>query len=111
VQQPDATVIWTDPTGRTYTTMPGSKLFFPTWNTTTTELAPMAQPPPDPDRLAKMPKRRRTRAAEHAARIKAERQANAAERALTQQRIAHIRTQAEPAETPPTDYGNDPPPF
>jgi hypothetical protein len=65
-----------------------------------------------------MPKRRRTRAAEHAARIKAERKANAAEReadaaerTLTQQRIAHIRAQGEPAETPPTDYGNDPPPF
>jgi uncharacterized protein DUF222 len=111
VQQPDATVIWTDPTGRSFTTMPGSRLFFPTWNTTTAELPPMAQPPPDPDRLAKMPKRRRTRAAERAARIKAEREANATQRALDRQRIANARARGEPAETPPTDYGNDPPPF
>jgi hypothetical protein len=71
----------------------------------------MAQPPPDPDRLAKMPKRRRTRAAERAARIKAEREANAIQRALVRQRAADIRTHREKAETPPTDYGNDPPPF
>ncbi|WP_164478721.1 HNH endonuclease signature motif containing protein, partial [Mycolicibacterium stellerae] len=30
-QLPDATVIWTAPSGKTYTTQPGSRLFFPTW--------------------------------------------------------------------------------
>ncbi|VEG55544.1 protein of uncharacterised function DUF222 [Mycolicibacterium aurum] len=104
VQRPDGAVVWTDPTGRSYTTMPGSRLFFPSWGTTTAELPPLAVPPPDPDRLAKMPRRRRTRAAENAARIKAERDANAARRAREE------RPAAERQQGPP-DYGNDPPPF
>ncbi|VEG51957.1 protein of uncharacterised function DUF222 [Mycolicibacterium aurum] len=103
-QLPDGTVIWTDPTGRSYTTMPGSRLFFPSWNVTTAELPPMAAPPPDPDRLVKMPKRRRTRAAENAARITAEREANAIQREVE-------KRPANPGAEPPPDYGNDPPPF
>ena len=39
-QLPDGTVIWTAPSGKTYTTHPGSRLFFPTWNVTTAELPP-----------------------------------------------------------------------
>jgi hypothetical protein len=66
----------------------------------------MAQPPPDPGRIAKMPRRRRTRAAENAARIKVEREANAVQRVLEQQRVA-----AGSDEKPPPDYGSDPPPF
>jgi hypothetical protein len=80
--------------------MPGSRLYFPAWDTTTADLPPLAQPPPDRDRLAKMPKRRRTRAAEYAARITAEREANATE----------IRARRAPAEHP-RDCGNAPPPF
>lgn len=77
VQLPDGTVIWTAPSGHTYTTHPGSKLFFE-WDTTTANLPPPPDiPPPTPDRAAKMPKRRRTRAAEFAARIRAERARNA----------------------------------
>ncbi|WP_422742402.1 DUF222 domain-containing protein [Mycobacterium sp. WMMD1722] len=79
-QLPDGTVLWTSPTGQRYTTVPGSRLFFPAWNTTTTELPPLTKPPPEPDRTAKMPKRRRTRAAEHTARITAERAQNATAR-------------------------------
>jgi hypothetical protein len=101
-QLPDATVIWTTPAGQRYTTMPGSRLFFPAWDTTTAALPPMALPPPDPGRTAKMPRRRRTRAAENATRIKAERNANAIQRARGQELAAA-------AEQP--DYGNDPPPF
>lgn len=41
IQQPDATIIWTAPTGHTYTTTPASKLWFPSWNTTT---APLPDP-------------------------------------------------------------------
>ena len=37
-QLPDATVIWTAPSGATFTTHPGSRLLFPTWNVTTAEL-------------------------------------------------------------------------
>jgi hypothetical protein len=80
-QLPDGTVIWTTPAGQRYTTVPGSRLFFPGWDTSTAELPPLAQPPPGSDRSAKIPKRRRTRAAEEAARIKAERDDNAAHRA------------------------------
>ncbi|KWX67842.1 HNH endonuclease signature motif containing protein [Mycobacterium sp. NAZ190054] len=101
-QLPDGTVIWTTPAGQTYTTTPGSRLFFPAWNTTTAELPPMTQPPPGSGRDVQMPRRRRTRAADRAARIKAERDDNAARRAFEQQ--PH-----EPQ--PPPDYGDDPPPF
>ncbi len=77
VQLPDGTVIWTSPSGRTYTTKPGSRLFFPNWDTTTADLPP---PPkteaPSASRTLLMPRRRRTRAAEYAARIKAERTEN-----------------------------------
>ena len=38
-QHPDGTIIWTAPTGHTYTTRPTSQLVFPDWNTTT-------EPPP-----------------------------------------------------------------
>lgn len=77
VQLPDGTVIWTSPSGREYTTRPGSRVFFPTWDTTTADL-----PPPPTlqqttcDRGVMMPLRRRSRAADYAARIKAERARN-----------------------------------
>ena len=78
VQLPDATVIWSAPTGKTYTTKPGSRLFFPHWNTTTAELPPTTGPPPATtgDRGQMMPRRHRTRAADVAARIKTERALN-----------------------------------
>jgi hypothetical protein len=76
-QRPDATVIWTAPDGRTYTTRPGSRLFFPAWDVTTAGLPPpAANAPPGPDRSVMMPRRRRTRAADEKARIKAERARN-----------------------------------
>lgn len=34
----DGTVVWTAPTGRTYTTHPGCRSFFPDWDTTATDL-------------------------------------------------------------------------
>ncbi len=74
-QLPDGTVVWTSPSGTTYTTQPGSRLFFPTWNVTTAALPPPATDPPPPtgDRTLMMPRRQRTRAADHTARIKTER--------------------------------------
>ena len=101
-QLPDGTVIWTTSAGRSYTTTPGSRLFFPSWDITTAELPPMVAPPPDLDRLERMPRRKHTRAADRAARIKEERAANAAQRAAEQQ---------PPPRQPPPDYGDDPPPF
>lgn len=84
-QLPDGTVIWTTPAGQTYITTPGSRLFFPTWNTTTAGLPPMSQPPPGSGRDVQMPKRQRTRNADRAARIKAEREHNAVDRVIEQQ--------------------------
>jgi Domain of unknown function (DUF222) len=79
VQLPDGTVIWTSPSGRKYITKPGSRLFFETWDTTTTDLPPPVMVVPNPgDRGVMMPRRRRTRAAEYAAWIKAERARNEA---------------------------------
>jgi hypothetical protein len=77
-QLPDGTVIWTAPSGATYTTQPGSRLLFPTWNVTTAELPPpQTQPPPDAgNRGLKMPRRKRTRAADIAAAIQTERELN-----------------------------------
>ncbi|WP_235733947.1 DUF222 domain-containing protein [Mycolicibacterium austroafricanum] len=112
-QLPDGTVAWSTRAGQHHTTVPGSRLFFPCWDITTAKLPPLAAPRPDPDRLAKMPKRRRTRAADQAARIKAEREHNAHERALEVEHAAAVE-QARRAGLPPPappDYGNDPPPF
>jgi hypothetical protein len=77
-QLPDGTVIWTAPSGATFTTQPGSRLLFPTWNVTTAELPPpQTQPPPDDrHRALMMPRRKQTRAADIAAAIQAERALN-----------------------------------
>ncbi|AFM16775.1 protein of unknown function DUF222 [Mycolicibacterium chubuense NBB4] len=81
-QSPDGTVTWTSPSGRAYVTKPGSHLFFPTLNTAAADLPPPPPiPPPRPARAVKIPKRRRLRSAEVAARIKAER-ARGPERAV-----------------------------
>jgi hypothetical protein len=76
-QLPDGTVIWTAPTGSTYKTRPGSRIFFPSWDSTTAGL------PPPPARAAgtatkglMMPTRRRTRAADRARRIREHRALN-----------------------------------
>lgn len=82
-QLPDGTVVWTAPSGRKYTTKPGSQLFFPNWDTTTANIPPpRAGMPTGASRGAMMPKRRRTRTAEDAARIAAERAANQVKQAL-----------------------------
>lgn len=79
IQLPDGTVIWISPSGRKYITKPGSRLFFETWDTTTADLPPPSIVVPNTgDRSLMMPRRRRTRAAEHAAWVKAERVRNEA---------------------------------
>jgi hypothetical protein len=73
-QLPDGTIIWTAPTGRTYTTYPGSRVSFPEWNVTTAELpAPPSDPAAASHRGLQMPLRARTRAADRAQRIKSRR--------------------------------------
>lgn len=77
VQLPDGTVTWTAPSGLTYTTRPGSRIFFPAWNTTTAELPHTLSPTTTiGDRGVMMPQRRRTRAAERVHRITCERALN-----------------------------------
>ena len=79
IQLPDGTVIWISPSGRKYVTKPGSRLFFETWDTTTADLPPPPIAVPNTgDRSLMMPRRRRTRAAEYAAWVKAERARNEA---------------------------------
>jgi hypothetical protein len=74
-QHPDGTIVWTSPTGHTYTTQPGSRLLIPRWNVTTATLPPpVGQPPPTIGIM--MPTRRKTRAAQRASRIAAERKLN-----------------------------------
>jgi hypothetical protein len=77
VQHPDGTIIWTTPTGRTYTTRPGSALLFPTVNTTSAPIDLPAQAPTGADKIRTMPARRkRNRAKIIGYRIKAERALN-----------------------------------
>jgi hypothetical protein len=79
-QHPDGTIVFTSPSGRTYTTTPGGALFFPQLATPTETLTVAhADPPPDnPGRTLMMPTRQRTRAAERTARIAWERGLNEA---------------------------------
>ena len=76
-QQPDGTIAWTAPTGHTYTTRPGARLYFPGWDTDTGALPPIAADAPTPvNRSLKMPRRRRTREADRAQRIRTRRAQN-----------------------------------
>jgi hypothetical protein len=88
-QLPDGTVVWTAPTGRTYSTKPGGSLFFPTLATPTGEasIRKLATEPAE-GRGLMMPRRKRTRAQEQQDRITAERRINEA-------RIAEDRRQYE----------------
>jgi hypothetical protein len=91
VQKPDGTIILTTPTGHTYTSIPTSRLLFPTVNTTSAPIppgkpTPRAPKPRAPDRTAKMPKRKRTKAKDRAYRIAAERALNDAHVAEREQR-------------------------
>ncbi|MGV0875508.1 hypothetical protein ABQF13_25320, partial [Mycolicibacterium sp. XJ879] len=66
----------------TYRTYPMSRVLFPNWDTTTADLPPPANaPPPSAQRALKMPRRRRTRAADNQTRINTERELNQREAA------------------------------
>jgi hypothetical protein len=120
-QDPDGTVVITNPSGLSYTTKPFSQLLFPQWNTTTPPPpGEQAAAPTGPGRHLMMPTRRHTRAQSRIARITAERRLNATERALDAERSTAAPPRAvdrrpSPYEFPPAgyipDYGNDPPPF
>ena len=123
-QYPDGTVIWTSPTGHTYTTHPGSRLLFPTLCRPTATLW-TADPPTitaNHNRGLAMPRRRHTRAHNRTRAITTERQRNAEQRAhhpntttTGQPPRNPIPYQHIPYQSPSgwhePDYGNDPPPF
>jgi Domain of unknown function (DUF222) len=79
-QFPDGTIAWTAPTGRTYTTKPGGSSFFPqlAQPSGTLNSSPSGPAPPGAGRGLAMPTRRRTRAADRAARVEWERGINRA---------------------------------
>jgi hypothetical protein len=78
-QLPDGTVIWTAPTGHTYTTTPEGAAFFPALGTSTGPLLiPGHTGAPGDARGLMMPRRKRTRAKDRQYRIAAERRINEA---------------------------------
>lgn len=74
-QYPDGTIVWTAPTGKTYVTYPGSRILFPTWDTTTSRVR-VRPPASTREHGLMMPTRRRTRAADRSYRISCERALN-----------------------------------
>ncbi|WP_328357875.1 DUF222 domain-containing protein [Mycobacterium sp. NBC_00419] len=76
IQFPDGTVEWTSPTGNTYVTHPGSRVFFPQWDVTTSPLPPPKEADPSHARTLMMPTRRRTRAQDRARYVRRERALN-----------------------------------
>jgi hypothetical protein len=77
IQAPDGTVVWTTPTGHSYTTTPHGAHWFPALGEPTG--TPELQPPHAAlGRELKMPRRTHTRTQEHAARVHAERTENQA---------------------------------
>lgn len=99
-QQPDGTVIWTAPSGQTYTTTPTGSIFFPIFAAPTGKLLlPSRHPAPDAVRGVMMPRRKRTRAAEHRYRITWERRIN--EERLAQEHHKHAAERVRNDEPPP----------
>ncbi|OBG16524.1 HNH endonuclease [Mycolicibacterium celeriflavum] len=79
VQHPDGTVEWVAPSGQAYTTRPGSELLFPTLCRPTAPVVVNRSPDDhldDAARSLKTPRRKRTRAQNHARAIEDERRAN-----------------------------------
>ncbi|BBX83110.1 HNH endonuclease signature motif containing protein [Mycolicibacterium aubagnense] len=105
-QQPDGTIVWTAPTGHTYTSVPESRILFPDKITDT----PLPNPPPEvadldtppaPGRGIMMPTRRRTRAHDLAQQIAYERALNEADlhaAAAAQEAAARRRKEREERE-------------
>ncbi|MBW0012219.1 MAG: hypothetical protein JO059_03470, partial [Mycobacterium sp.] len=108
-QLPDGTLIFTSPAGQTYVTTPGSALLFPSLCHAVGGIpTPEADPPADncAQRSAMMPKRRRTRTQNRAARIATERRQN------REARLARrVKRPSYFGPAPPPTHDDDPPPF
>jgi hypothetical protein len=99
-QLANGTIEWTAPSGHTYATKPAGALFFPALANPTGELKlPTAGETPSAARGLMMPARRRTRAAERATRIAAERRIN--EQRLAEDLRKHAAWRAARYEPPP----------
>ncbi|OBI84559.1 HNH endonuclease signature motif containing protein, partial [Mycobacterium sp. E740] len=98
-QRADGSVIWTAPSGRTYVTHPGSRFFYPDWDTTTAAVPAVVRPVDAPHKGVMMPRRRRTRAEDRRRRIARERTLNALDR-----RQSAVPPATEPCRPPPGDY-------
>ncbi|WP_207569321.1 HNH endonuclease signature motif containing protein, partial [Mycolicibacterium moriokaense] len=121
-QLPDGTVTWTSPQGQTYTTHPGSRLWFPSLCRPTAPLTttnPDAPATSEAARRLAMPRRSATRAQNRAKTIDTQRAHNHA--AIQAQARAHDQ-QADKTRTrwgvndyfpptPPPPDPHDPPPF
>jgi hypothetical protein len=109
-QLPDGTVIWRAPSGHTYVTTPGSAWLFPQLCVTTGDLVmPTVERrcEPDGDRTLRIPKRRHTRAENHARYVAAERSQN--RRARETRRAARESRLVPKVSSAAAD--DDPPPF
>ncbi|OBI52460.1 HNH endonuclease signature motif containing protein [Mycobacterium sp. E787] len=106
-QLPDGTLVLTSPAGQTYVTTPGSALLFPALCVPTGAMPPAETPAQKPcaERTAMMPKRRRTRAQDHAARVATERRHN------RNARLARKAARPNYFRLPPPADDEDPPPF
>ena len=108
-------MIWTSPSGQTYTTHPGSRLLFPTLCTPT---APVTVPANtvsiEPNRGLMMPRRTTTREHDRTKRIDAERTRNHEIRqnlASTENPESTWDDAYFPTRPPPPGEDEDPPPF
>ncbi|OBL01637.1 hypothetical protein A5646_19045 [Mycobacterium sp. 1245499.0] len=115
-QLPDGTLILTSPAGRTHVTTPGSALLFPQLCAPTGAIsATEADPPRDycAERTAMMPKRRRTRAQNRAARVATERRHNRDSRLARRAQTPTMPERATGSENygPAPPGADDPPPF
>jgi hypothetical protein len=106
-QWPDGTVVWTSPLGQTFTTHPGSRLWFPSLCRPTAPVVTTDVPDTTRNRALMMPRRALTRA-------QSRRQYIEAERARNQQLREDPGNDGDdayfpPRPRPPSD--DDPPPF
>jgi Domain of unknown function (DUF222) len=106
-QWPDGTVVWTSPLGQTFTTHPGSRLWFPSLCRPTAPVVTTDVPDTTRNRALMMPRRALTRA-------QSRRQDIEAERARNQQLREDPGNDGDdayfpPRPRPPSD--DDPPPF
>jgi hypothetical protein len=95
-------VVWTAPTGRTYTTKPGGSLFFPILATPTGEVAiRKLTTEPGQGRGLMMPRRTRTRHQERQHRITAERRINEQRLKREQWVVEELRKHRASLDPPP----------